>query len=377
MIPRLLGLLLSAVTLIAIKSADAQKAHRAVTDERRCKECTIETQLLTTLRPKEATQRLTLPPTAVVVNSRGEFIVARAEEGPPLVFDRFGNPIHTVGGVDMRPGIFTAASDVKVGIGDTLFVLDRASGSISVFAPDYRFIRSVPGAPGSFSFALSTPNHAMVVSATVPDAERFGFPLHALDARGNYRTSFGEKMGVVMPGTMYPELRWLASSRAGGVWSVTVIGQHLIEHWSADGFLQRGLVREASWFNTGEALQRGFTREKPRSPMNISIAEDPVGQLWIVSAVADSRWRKGLTWRAVEPSDESTEAPILHDYDLLNDGIIEVIEPKSASLIAARRFDEMWFSFVSPSLICRFVRDRNGHSSIEVHRLVLKRPERR
>ena len=342
-----------------------------VGDRPSCQQCRITIAPAVSLNMNGRNSKLSTPPISIVANSRGDILIARGEDGPPLVFDQNGMFLRSVGRTGSRPGQYKAASEITIGPRDTVFIMDRATGSVTVLDPRYELVRSAPGAPGSFSFTLSGDTTALIINASVPDPERFGNALHSLDLNGNYMKSFAAPEGAMLPGAMYPQMRWLTPRKNGGVWSITAMGRYEIEHWSSDGRLMSRLVRQPPWFPSSQNPQRTFRVESPRSPINMSITEDSLGYLWIITLVADSRWQEGVRANQRNGEEHIPFVEIL-DFDRTNDSVVEIIDPRTGTLVASQRFEQMWYRFAAPNLISRFRRQPDGSFLVDIHRVSLE-----
>ncbi len=83
----------------------------------------------------------------IAQDSRGRILVADRQGAHFKVFDPSGAYLATVGRRGEGPGEFAVPSDISVGPGDSVFVRDSERGLISVFSPDYDWVRDVRASP--------------------------------------------------------------------------------------------------------------------------------------------------------------------------------------------------------------------------------------
>jgi len=347
-----------------------QRDQVRVPDRATCERCTIVTSLRVTLSQAGSAPQIYNHPYSVVVDSRGYIIVARGPDGPPLAYDSLGWFVRVIGGVGDGPGEFRSAGTLLIGEGDTLYVVDSRTARISVFTPAWRFVRSAPVPHAAATAALT--DGGLVVQAEVHDAARFGDPFHTFDRVGNYRRSFGGDGRPVIPGRTPPSTRWLAPARGDGFWSAAVLGEYVVERWTADGIQLHSLLREPVWFPRAPPPY-GLTPDRSPSPQVLSLVEDGAGRVWTLLRVADQRWRSAVTWNR-NRGGEAAMVPIIEDRDRAFDTVVEVIDPRNGSLIASHRFDQAWGRFVGPGRIYRFSVNDAGESVVELHTISLVQP---
>lgn len=83
----------------------------------------------------------------IALDSHGRILVAD-RQGPHFkVFDPSGTYLATVGRRGEGPGEFASPSGISVGPGDSIFVGDTERGLVSVFSPDYDWVRDLRISP--------------------------------------------------------------------------------------------------------------------------------------------------------------------------------------------------------------------------------------
>jgi hypothetical protein len=150
-------------------------------------------------------------------DSKGRFFALGFGNEQVLVFDSSGRFQTAFGGKGDGPGEFgqTGARHVRVGAGDTVFVLD-GSRRAHVFAPSLRFVRQFDvGATPIRVFAL--PDGGLVMSALVPRPANIGFPFHLVRMDGIVRSFGPEQRNMSQRNT--------SRGGAGGGRTVTVLDE--------------------------------------------------------------------------------------------------------------------------------------------------------
>jgi hypothetical protein len=148
------------------------------------------------------------------------------------------------------------------------------------------------------------------------------------------------------------------------------VTRYTIERWSKAGRLTDVLERDAPWFpprvNLGPPPQ-----EAPPAPRVVSVREDDAGRLWVLISVADANWRRSA--RKPNASGEYAVRPT--DRDLMFDTVIEVIDPKTARVIATRRIPQEVGSFIGEgTTIATYREDQTGAPGFDIWRLSLASP---
>ncbi len=135
----------------------------------------------------------------IALDSRGRILVADRHGAHFKVFDSSGRHLATVGRRGEGPGEFASPSGISVGPGDSVFVGDTERGLISVFSPDYEWVRDVrispswqvnsmvPRSDGTLVVAAFTRGDRYPVKVLGPDGtilRRAGLPIDAPNLYG-------------------------------------------------------------------------------------------------------------------------------------------------------------------------------------------------
>ena len=185
------------------------------------------------------------------------------------------------------------------------------------------------------------------------------------DQRGNYLQSFGAEQPVFLPGDVEGVVRTLAPARGGGVWSVPALRSYQLERWSADGRLERRLVRSPAWFPA--VTTQELSLDRTPAPYVTSLAEDGAGRLWVLSLLADRRWKSAL--RQVGTGE--TRRWEIDDQDRFRDTMLEVVDPVAGRVVTRVRLEEPWNWVTEDGHLLRVTERDDGAWMIAVHRAVL------
>lgn len=229
----------------------------------------------------------------VLTGRSGQGFILHALPGVTLsLFDDRGRFVRTMGREGQGPGEFTGLMGAAFTARGTIVASDY-SGRWSTFTREGRLLgeaRLEGVAPGEFQ--LATDGAAALVAKIDSRADAVGFPLHRVDlATGRVLARLGAKDPVAWSpaepmGTAISMGRdeWVGSSAWWGK-----RGRPYLEEWSLDGSPLRVLTGELAWF---PPMTR--TGRRDGSPWNIMIdfAVDDQDRLWLVTHVADRRWRE-------------------------------------------------------------------------------------
>ena len=156
-------------------------------------------------------------------------------------------------------------------------------------------------------------------------------PLHQLSfatPRVSVSRSFGTQRG-----DEFSFWYTLAASRDGNLWAAWYYACD-VELWTPDGRQVMHYRRRPPWFASERSTNGGPT-QTPGSFL-IGIEEDSLGHLWVFSHTAAATW-KGAWPTARSPNAEIPAARIA--TELLYDTMVEVLDPRTARVIARRRLN--------------------------------------
>jgi len=173
------------------------------------------------------------------------------------------------------------------------------------------------------------PSGRMIVNSTIRTAEGVDWPLHLVGADGGVLQTFGNETASRRPDDSFLELRSIAVDGEDVLWVAPRNAYELSTYSMARTRLEptnRRYRRQVDWFQPWTEPSRGAEPPKPNVSQIAFGPEDPT-LLWVVITVADAEWAP------VPPQRSSKEL-----IDSLYDSILEVIDVKSGSVLASRRF---------------------------------------
>ncbi len=350
--------------VVALSTAGAQAPITQLGTRPSCPACTIKVERLLALQSGVGgAPSIDRRPNSMAVDSRGRIFVTVDGSEHFFAFDRAGGSLGTVGTRGQGPGEFVSARDIAIATGDTLYVFDNRARRFSVFSPALRFVRSA-FIPRVFTATVSHDGN-VVVSGTVPDPGHAAKSFHLFDRVGNQRGSVGFTDASVIPGEYGLAVNLVAPAGGGGFWSVSYAGAYTIAKWSASGDLVSRFERNSELVGPGRSADIGFTRSRPTDPYIRSIREDVRGFIWVEIVVADRDWKRGLRFDE-EAKGERALVPEIHDYDRVYDTVIEVIDPRTKSVVVSQRFDEVYSLLMNGGRISRPIVNPDGTFRVEI-----------
>lgn len=329
-------LLLCASSVAAVTPSGAQPVIE-IGDSVSCSECRIQLDPIVTL-PRMGTSFDRFPPVHVSSDQRGRLYLIPSGARELWVYDgelgrswRVGNQ-----GFDRltRPLLVV---DWKA---DSLGVLDGARRSLFILTPDDRVSRRLrfPHTPSDWIWLKGD---SIVVAYPGRDAATIGFPLHLwrvpeTDEEPMHLRSFGSLDGK----TLHPAdmVRRISLDSDGRIWSA-YRQEYRIELWEPDGTLLLTLLRSPGWFNGPQPNAVGGPQTAPASFLR-DLRFGGGERLWSASMVPSSDW--------VEAWLDADSKP---DYERLFDGMLEVIDPITSSVMTRTRIPQVPVAFISEDRI--------------------------
>ena len=266
----------------------------------------------------------------VMRDSRGVWYATSNTDGLKQVgvFDPDGRLRKVIGRLGEGPGEFTHVNHIVVGSGDTLYVYDHSQLRRSVFDPGHEFVRT-ERIPAYMRDMVPLPSGRMIVNSTIRTADGVHWPLHLVGADGGVLQTFGNETASSRPDDSFLELRAIAVDGDGMLWVAPRNAYELATYSMAGMRLEptnRRYGRQADWFPPWTESSRGTEPPRPNVKQIAFGSEDPT-LLWVLIIVADAEWAPVPPQRATRELDDS-----------LYDSILEVIDLKSGSVLASRRF---------------------------------------
>jgi hypothetical protein len=278
-------------------------------------------------------------------DSRGRFYTVAQTADRFAVFDSSGRHVVQVGRRGSGPGEFQRVSSVLVGPGDTLFVSDERLRRVTVYSPELSLVRVFHMThPPSFV----QPDGSFVVARQIPTAASVGYPMHLFDRDGQLQLSFGTDTPQYRRDLTRIVNRIAAPARDGTVWSVAP-GRYVIERWDPlEGSRIARWVIGSSWFI--ESLDDTQPDYERPAPLIVGIWEGPDGLIWLLTRVADSKWKPP------QASERHTERVFdIAEYSQTYDWILEAVDPANGAILASQRFPD-YLEHRPPSVLVASVR---------------------
>lgn len=261
------------------------------------------------------------------------------EDSPPMVFDRTGRFLHTIGKMGRGPGEFVSPAAVLALPGDSVLIIDPEASRASIVGPTFQIGRTLnlPSAQIWDAELFNWPGN-VVISGLVQTPDQIGWPLHLLTMEAETALAtkaFGGNGGVLRRGEG-PSLRQQISiPRSGAVWMVDLLRYRLTQ-WNDRGVLTRSLERRPEWFATPTQWYNIGTPTEPPPPKIAAIGEDAQGRVWIYAMTPRPGWKQA--WGDLKiPTSGRGDIPIssLPSVETLYRTTIEVIDPKTEQLATA------------------------------------------
>ncbi len=308
------------------------------------------------------------PGASGVVDSRGyRYFVFFPVLSEISVLNTAGEHVHTIGRSGGGPGEFTRIQFVQIGKGDSLYVTDTRGARISVFSPDWSFVRSFPIPLGDVRGVAFLNDERLVIAAHVFDSDLVGLPLHLLSTHdGRLLDSFGNPEEIMRPDMGNSMRRLIAVGVGERVWSAKFM-EYVLEEFDSNGRRTRLLVRSArDWFPPSWAGVWPIGPDTPPNPTIRNIYVDAGGLIWVNVAVPEPDFENAFPpgYRAGD------EAPIRSD--LLYGTRLEVIDPSGGQLLASYYTDD-FLTLLTDGSVTRYVEDRDGIPALTVERFTLRR----
>ena len=273
----------------------------------------------------------------VVQVASGDFVVADPEIGAELmVYGRDGGYKTSIGRYGEGPGEFNwpGGGSLRPAPGGGLLVLDPGNRRITTLSEDWEFVHATTvGAMFALNFLPLRSGEAFVVAGWEDAAlDPLVAMTRVIDADGRLLEEFEaiETDGGMRNMFFFPMTR----DREGRVWRALPMA-YAIEALDlpevAGGARLEG---EPDWFTPGPPAE-GYPMEAP-SPSVIDGVRFVDDLAWIVTVVADERWRE-----AGDAVSDNPDEFVPLEVRRLVDTVIEVVEPSTGALRARGVHDDL------------------------------------
>jgi hypothetical protein len=286
-------------------------------------------------------------------DSRKRYFVAPVHDDLAFaVFDSTGHLAALIGKGGSGPGEFQSLNAVRIGAGDTVFVLDRSEGRVSVFSPQLRFVAAVQAA-GAEDFHVLRNGDMLFI---VPQMAGGSRPLRISARNGVGGAFFGEAPIQKTDAGVYSRYRQVAIGSDGTVWASRV-NEYTIDAWDRAGRMSAQFVGSVPWFAAWSQFPSGAPTRAPMATFVRGIYEEK-GLLWVFMQTGDPKWKI---------------SPGARNMDPLMDTIVDVIDITAGRLIASQRFDRWMVPVDGCACAAAVKEDSDGIVVFEVFEFRLNR----
>lgn len=294
-----------AIWLLAFVGAPslAQVARISAVDSSACPNCTHRAEVNAVLGKGSTDTPLFSLFSRVSRDSRGRLVVGPVDNFANVaVFSPDGALIKMLGRAGEGPGEFRSVTQSGIMLGDSIWVLDTRLRRLSIFSPEFRFVRSVPFAQHKNIAFVSAGTIAGLGDIRSPD--RIGRSLHLYEsATGAFVRSIGpEKVVVPRMSAELPFMNVMSDAR-GQLW-VTALNPLRFVLYEKSGAVAKELRAQLPWIPYPAVKPRTkpgrpATAELPAvAPMPLeptpavnAASISPTGEFWIIGAVPSVTWR--------------------------------------------------------------------------------------
>jgi hypothetical protein len=296
-------------------------------------------------------------------DQRGRFYHVSAYARASLTrYSQEGIPEVQIGRQGRGPGEFQTITELMIGAGDTVYVVDYRSNGISMFNPDGEFVRTHTfDAP--FNELLELQPGRLVGN---PSSGLWGQPGPVVvRIRDGSSTALG---GTATSTQTRPlaRVRQLARESDTTFW-VAHADEYQIELWDTTGRVLRRFRGEPEWFTETQPE----TLEGELNPVLTDLTRDNSGLLWLVFRVRDTQWEDRAEWGPEGAPGIRSVQSRTGDWRDLHDELLEVLDPRSGVVLATQRFDQIGAGFADPEHLYTYDEDSTGRGALTIWELSL------
>ncbi len=292
-------------------------------------------------------------PCSVSRLSSGEFLVsAGVGGGEILVYGDSGRIERRIGRPGQGPGEFETHLTMWLTPEDTLYVFDQGNGRVQTFDPSGEYVRSFLLPWPIARYALLESNewlvHPMPVSAFYATRPVFA----VLSQAGEVLAEFG-----TIPEDLLDQESWVVTPDHSGAFWEADVREYVVRLRSPTGEVERTIEYPAEWYPSWDHVEPGAPLAAPFPPFLWHLNEDTDGLLWTYVIVPDADWAPRTSW----PEGSS-------GYNRMFDTMVEVADPSSGGVLAAKRVDEFLGSSCGGELVFAVVETEMGDTRMRVIR---------
>jgi hypothetical protein len=358
--------LLAAGFLFGVFVTNPANALQRISSRPSCGKCSITAHRVTTIG--KLNDEGSVARTSIIArDSRGQIYIAPGTTpGEIHVYSSEGKFVRTIGRPGKGPGEFTMARAIAFTPEDSLIVYDMAGLTVSVLDPQGRFVRAVKlplliGAENGVWYG----HGQLLMNGELRTRDRPALAMHRIPFRGTGGFHSFMNIGQFRADQAYNTTRFLAAVPQG--WWVLHANRYELEMWDT-AFVKRSvLTRDADWFEPWLQWPNPLVK-LPLSPISIDMDADARGWLWVVIEVPGKNQKAQL--RRINGREGSAWEWKSHEKAF--DTMLEVIDPKNATLVTSARLDPRFVASLGNGYFASYREDRSGNPLLDIWRLQVR-----
>jgi hypothetical protein len=333
-----------------------------------CATCKITRQQLLVLDVK-GSPGIAITPLQALRDRHGRYLVTTQGQ-LPLVFAANGRFIGELGTRGSGPGEFRSPVFIALLPGDSMLVLDTQLSRASVFAPDFKFKRSIT-LPFYVNGAVPLAWPSRVVANGVSySPQEVGWPLHLFDmstAAAKRLASFGDNEAELRPGNSAALLRRIIGFQRDSFWAMQVLN-YQVTRYGSGGRILDSVRRRPDWFSTESRWSLGSPRRPPSPALQTAAVRGDT--LWVIARVPKPDWEKAWvgvsTGRASEVAAGKGPEPTQ-----LHMSRVEVIDLRRGSVLVQADYDGIIVNLDAELRAVLYDLEKSGEPRVRIFQLRL------
>lgn len=264
--------------------------------------------------------------------------------------------IQAFGRVGQGPGEFSEIPEWLGHMPDgSLGVVDRVSRRFTALARDLSGVLSTTPLPGEAFWVGSVEPERLLVQSWIRTPNLIHHPLHWISKEGELLASFGQGPDLVGPRAPLPPFR--VRIMASGDIVMADRWRYRLQRFDSSGAAIATYHGDVEWF------PRLSASELMR---NVGL---PLGSIYDIWSDGDLVWT--AMWIRVTEEPLPIEVPMteLGDFSGHYDSVIELIDIRSAQVVASQRFRGVFGNFVGPGEVLHPIMSNEGFITMKVLRL--------